>query len=84
MNKCLFALANAMVWKDHHALSVHWKVVFLVLICWFNDILYLSYFKIGEYIGILFMKIVCKQPKMAQVHCHQQKRLTYHFEINRL
>ena len=58
--------------------KTHWKVVFLVLIRWFDDILFLPYFKIGEYIGILFMKIVCKQPKMAQLHCHQ------HFEINRL
>ena len=64
--------------------KTHWKVVFLVLIRWFNDIIFLSYFKIGEYIGILFIKIVCKQPKMAQLHCHQQKSLTYHFEINRL
>ena len=28
-----------------------------VIIRWFNDILFLPYFKIGEYIGILFMKI---------------------------
>ena len=58
--------------------KTHWKVLFLVLIRWFNDILFLPYFKIGEYIGISFMKIVCKQPKMAQLHCHQ------HFEIKRL
>ena len=30
------------------------------------------------------MKIVCEQPKMPKLHCHQQKSLTYHFEINRL
>ena len=58
--------------------KTHWKVLFLVLIRWFDDILFLPYFKIGEYIGILFTKIVCKQLKMSQLHCHQ------HFEINRL
>ena len=58
--------------------KTHWKVVFLVLIRWFNDILFFPYFKIGEYIGILSVKIVCKQLKMAQSHCQQ------HFEINRL
>ena len=45
--------------------KTHWNVVFLVLILWFNDTLFLPYFKIGEYIVILFTKIVCKQPKMA-------------------
>ena len=60
------------------------KGSFLVLIRQFNDILFLPYFKIGEYIDILFMKIVCKQPQMAQLHCHQQNSLIYHFEINRL
>ena len=46
-----------------------WKVVFLVLIRLFNDILDLPYFKIGEGIGIFLMKIVCKQAKMAKLPC---------------
>ena len=37
--------------------KTHWKVLFLVLIRWFNDILFLPYFKIGEYIGIYLWKL---------------------------
>ena len=59
------------------------KSSFLVLLRWFNDILYLPYIKIGEYNGI-FMKISCKQPKMGILPCRQQKSLTHLFEINRL
>ena len=36
--------------------KIHWKVIFLVLIRWFNDILFMPYLKIGEHIGIIFIK----------------------------
>ena len=49
---------------------------------WFSEVLYLPYFRIGEY--IFFMIIVCKQPRMANLLCRQQTGVTYHFEINLL
>ena len=38
--------------------KTHWKVIFIVLIRWFDDILYLPYFKIGEYI-VVFLNENC-------------------------
>ena len=40
-------------------------------------------FKNGEYIGI-FVKIVCKRPKMPKLTCRQEIGLWYRVRINQL
>ena len=48
---------------------------------WFNDILFLPYFKIGNRLAFLW-KLYVNSHKRPKLLCRQQKGLAYRYEIN--